>query len=161
MRTYKLDKALESVDLASLEATADDSNAAVLRVKSLVEANQKFWEAVVTGAKGLTAKEELKNGDEVIGEVVEVDDNKAIVKFEGRNQTVPFKTPEKAAAKLCILLAEKSLGPGSPQANLCVGAYLMSAPAPNADRELARTKLHGAEANAAAPLLAELDAQAN
>jgi hypothetical protein len=157
LRTLKGEKAVEALDLAMLEATADDSNAAIERMKKVVEANQKFWDSALEGAKGLKALDELKEGDEVVGNVVEVDDNKALVKYEGRNQPLLFKSPDKWIPKLAMLCAEKALGKGSEAANLYIGAYLMTDA--KGDRDKAKAMLEAAGA-AGAPLLEELNSQA-
>lgn len=157
LRTLKADKAVEALDLAMLEATADDSNAAIERMKKVVEANQKFWESAVAGAQSLKAADELKAGDELLATVAEVDENKAMVKFEERNQPLLFKSPEKWPGKLAVACAEKALGPGSEAANVAIAAYLMIDP--KGDRERAKQLLEAAGA-AGVPLLEELNASA-
>ncbi|MBL8828702.1 MAG: hypothetical protein JNM18_17105 [Planctomycetaceae bacterium] len=157
LRTLKADKAVEALDLALLEATADDSNAAIERMKKLVEANQKFWESAVAGAQSLKAADELKAGDELLATVTEVDENKAMVKFEERNQALLFKSPDKWPAKLLVACAEKALGKGSEAANVAIASYLMIDP--KGDRDQAKQLLEAAGA-AGAPLLEELNAGA-
>ncbi len=144
LRTLKADKAIEALDLALLEATADDSNAAIERMKKVVEANQKFWESAVAGAQSLKAADELKSGDELLATVTEVDENKAMVKFEERNQPLLFKSPDKWPAKLLVACVEKALSKGSEAANVAIAAYLMIDP--KGDRDQAKQLLEAAGA---------------
>lgn len=154
----KIKVAETAIDEALFSATADDSTATVERMKALMAANQKFWEAALAGAKALQADEQLKDGDTVVGSVTSVDDKKVMLKIEDKPQAVLFDSPEKAPRNVLILLVEKSLGKGSPEASLAIGGHLLVHPRP--DREQVRTIL-AAAGSAADPLLAELDAMKN
>jgi hypothetical protein len=154
----KLKAAETAIDEALFTATADDTSAMIERMKAMMAANQKFWDAVVAGAKSLQADEPLKDGDTVVGSVTSIDDKKVMLKIEDKPQAVLFDTPEKAPRNVLILLAEKSLGKGTPEASLAVGAHLMVHPRP--DKEQIRAILTAA-GSAADLLLAELDAMKN
>jgi len=112
-------RAEEQLDLALLEAVADETIAAVEHRRRLFEAYRSFWDAVAEAQSSLEPGAELTTPAEtyVVGEVTS---DGITARVRGRSREFTRKS---LPVDLAVALAERTLGADSNEAKLAIGAF--------------------------------------
>jgi len=112
-------RAEEQLDLALLEAVADETIVVVARRRRLFDEYRRFWDAVAEAQSSLKAGAEVATSSETY-EVIEASSEEVTVRSRGRTRNYNQKS---YPVDLAVALAERALGADSNEAKLAIGAF--------------------------------------